>query len=175
VADSFDLGLVKIGLILSCQMNFSNDEDFAKQLDAEDPLRSFRDKFHLPRGKDGKPLIYFAGNSLGLMPKSAREFVDQELDDWAKLGVDAHLEAKTRNAAARESVTVPSKSMGFVTNSKPGAGGGHAQYERLRGESSDVCRSVMSAFSKRMDKTSWTTCSIAQAPIYECTVNSFSA
>jgi kynureninase len=76
-------------------MQFSNDQDFAKQLDAEDSLRSFREKFHLPLGKDGKPLIYFAGNSLGLMPKSAREVVDQELDDWAKLGVDAHLGAKT--------------------------------------------------------------------------------
>src|SRR6266481_294527 len=76
-------------------MTFSADENFAKELDAEDPLRSFRDKFHLPLGKNGKPLIYLAGNSLGLMPKSARELVDQELDDWAKLGVDAHLGAKT--------------------------------------------------------------------------------
>jgi kynureninase len=76
-------------------MQFSREESFAKQLDAEDPLRSFRDKFHLPLGNDGKPLIYFAGNSLGLMPKSARQAVDQELDDWANLGVDAHLEAKT--------------------------------------------------------------------------------
>src|SRR5947207_12632838 len=76
-------------------MQFSADEDFAKELDAEDPLRAFREEFHLPLGKDGKPFIYFAGNSLGLMPKSAREIVDQELDDWAKLGVDAHLDAKT--------------------------------------------------------------------------------
>src|SRR6266403_263639 len=76
-------------------MTFSADEEFAKQLDAEDPLRSFRDKFHLPLGKDGKPLIYFAGNSLGLMPKLAKAIVDQELDDWAKLGVDAHLGART--------------------------------------------------------------------------------
>jgi len=76
-------------------MQFSADEDFAKQLDAEDPLRHFREKFHLPLGKDGKLLIYLAGNSLGLMPKAARQIVGQELDDWAKLGVDAHLEAKT--------------------------------------------------------------------------------
>src|SRR5881227_220450 len=76
-------------------MQFSADEGFAKQLDAEDPLRAFREKFHLPLGKDGNPLVYFAGNSLGLMPKSARAVVDQELDDWAKLGVDAHLDAKT--------------------------------------------------------------------------------
>ena len=76
-------------------MQFSADESFAKQLDAEDPLRGFRDQFHLPVGKDGKPLIYFAGNSLGLMPKSARQVVDQELEDWARLGVDAHLGADT--------------------------------------------------------------------------------
>src|SRR6478736_4174781 len=69
---------------------FSADEDFAKQLDREDPLRAFRDKFHLPLGKNGKPLIYFAGNSLGLMPKSARQIVEEELDNWARLGVDAH-------------------------------------------------------------------------------------
>src|SRR5437588_7136842 len=76
-------------------ITFSADEDFAKQLDTEDPVRGFREKFHLPLGKSGQPLIYFAGNSLGLMPKSARAVVDQELDDWAKLGVDAHLDAKT--------------------------------------------------------------------------------
>ena len=71
-------------------MAFSTDEDFARQLDYEDPLRDFRDKFYLPLGKDGKPVIYFAGNSLGLMPKSARQIVDDELDNWANLGVDAH-------------------------------------------------------------------------------------
>jgi kynureninase len=76
-------------------MNFSTDESFAKQLDSEDPLRAFRDEFHLPRGKDGEPLIYFAGNSLGLMPKAARVIVEEELDNWAKLGVDAHHAAGT--------------------------------------------------------------------------------
>ena len=74
---------------------FSAGEKFAQQLDAEDPLRSFRDRFHLPVGANGEPLIYFAGNSLGLMPKSAKQIVEQELEDWAKLGLDAHLNAKT--------------------------------------------------------------------------------
>src|SRR5437870_10599539 len=94
---------------LSVKMSttFSADEEFAKQLDSEDPLRAFRDKFHLPLGKDGKPLIYFAGNSLGLMPKSAREIVDQELDDWAKLGVDAHLEGKTPWYSYHETLREP--------------------------------------------------------------------
>jgi kynureninase len=76
-------------------MNFSADEQFALQLDSEDPLRVFRDKFYLPPGKDGKPLIYFAGNSLGLMPKSARPIVEEELENWAKFGVDAHHAAGT--------------------------------------------------------------------------------
>src|SRR5437773_2637852 len=71
-------------------MIFSAEEQFALQLDSEDPLRHFRQKFHLPLGKDDRPLIYFAGNSLGLMPKTAHAIVEEELDNWAKLGVDAH-------------------------------------------------------------------------------------
>jgi len=76
-------------------MTFSADEKFALQLDAEDPLGEYRDRFHLPLGPDGTPLIYLAGNSLGLMPKTARKIVEQELDDWAKFAVDAHLGAAT--------------------------------------------------------------------------------
>src|SRR5438034_1823756 len=64
-------------------------------MDAQDTLREFRDRFHLPLGTDGKPLIYFAGNSLGLMPKSARAVVEEELNNWAKLAVDAHHAAGT--------------------------------------------------------------------------------
>ena len=88
-------------------MTFAANEDFALQLDAEDPLRQFREKFHLPLGKDGKPLIYFAGNSLGLMPKAARQAVEQELDDWAKLAVDAHLKAKTPWYSYHETLREP--------------------------------------------------------------------
>jgi kynureninase len=88
-------------------MNFSTGEDFAKELDAKDPLRGFREKFHLPLGKNGCPLIYFAGNSLGLMPKSAKQVVEQELDDWATLGVGAHLEAKTPWYSYHEALREP--------------------------------------------------------------------
>jgi kynureninase len=88
-------------------VNFSTDEDFARQLDSEDPLRHFREKFYLPLDKDGKPLIYFAGNSLGLMPRSARELVDEELDNWAKLGVDAHLATRTPWYTYHEAVRKP--------------------------------------------------------------------
>jgi kynureninase len=89
------------------RMQFSDNEDFAKQLDAQDSLHVFREKFHLPANRSGEPLIYFAGNSLGLMPKTAKQAVDQELDDWAKLGVDAHLEAKTPWYTYHESLREP--------------------------------------------------------------------
>jgi kynureninase len=76
-------------------MTFCVDEQFALQLDSEDPLRHFRQKFHLPIGNDDRPLIYFAGNSLGLMPKAAQAIVEEELHNWSKLGVDAHHAAGT--------------------------------------------------------------------------------
>ncbi len=76
-------------------MTFSADEEFALQLDREDALAGFRERFYLPVGEDGKPLIYFVGNSLGLMPKATRQIVDQELEDWARLGVEGHFAAAT--------------------------------------------------------------------------------
>lgn len=76
-------------------MTYSTDESFAHDLDAKDPLRGYRDRFHVPLDKTGKPVIYFCGNSLGLMPRAAREAVTQELDDWAGLGVDAHFEGRS--------------------------------------------------------------------------------
>jgi len=88
-------------------MTFSADEQFALQLDSEDPLRHFRQKFHLPLGKDDKPLIYFAGNSLGLMPKAARAIVEEELDNWAKLGVDAHHATSTQWYTYHEALREP--------------------------------------------------------------------
>jgi kynureninase len=98
-------------------MALSADEQFARQMDAEDPLRSFREKFHLPLGPNGQPLIYFAGNSLGLMPKSAREIVAQELEDWAELGVDAHMDAQTPWYSYHENLREP---IGRLVGAKPG-------------------------------------------------------
>jgi kynureninase len=75
-------------------MRFEPDESFARALDADDPLRHYRDQFLLPRRADGRPALYFCGHSLGLQPKAARDFVGQELDAWARLGVDAHFHSK---------------------------------------------------------------------------------
>lgn len=57
--------------------------------DAADPLRRYRDRFHLPIGPDGSPAVYLAGQSLGLQPRTARDAIVAELDAWASLGVDA--------------------------------------------------------------------------------------
>lgn len=65
-----------------------------EQLDNDDSLRGFRDRFHFPLGEDDKPLLYFTGNSLGLQPITAREYVNQELDDWARFAVEGHMHAK---------------------------------------------------------------------------------
>ncbi len=79
----------------------------ARRLDGEDPLASFRDRFHLPPGPDGKPAVYLCGNSLGLMPREVPRLVDQELADWAQLAVDAHFRGATPWYGYHESVREP--------------------------------------------------------------------
>ncbi len=69
------------------------DEQAARDLDAADPLARFRDRFEVPLGADGRPLVYFCGHSLGLLPKAARALVAREIDDWGRLGVAGHFEA----------------------------------------------------------------------------------
>jgi kynureninase len=64
------------------------------QLDSNDPLHSYRMKFHIPKTPSVKDVIYFAGNSLGLQPKSVRHYVEQELHDWEIMGVEGHTHAK---------------------------------------------------------------------------------
>ncbi|MEO8512487.1 MAG: kynureninase [Ignavibacteria bacterium] len=75
-------------------MQYENKIDFAKKLDSNDPLKKYRDKFFIPKTEDGKDVIYFAGNSLGLQPKTVRAYVEQELLDWEKMGVEGHNHAK---------------------------------------------------------------------------------
>jgi kynureninase len=66
----------------------------ARHLDQADPLARFRQQFALPQAADGSPALYLCGHSLGLMPLAAPELVQQELDDWARLGVRGHHEAR---------------------------------------------------------------------------------
>ena len=100
--------------------DFEPDESFAKQLDELDPLREYRQRFHIPTGPDGGPVIYFCGNSLGLQPKTVRAAVEQELDDWAKFAVDAHLRACTPWYSYHE---VFGESGARLVGGRPGHGG----------------------------------------------------
>lgn len=69
--------------------------EYAARMDAQDPMQQFRDRFHFPQRADGGEILYFTGNSLGLQPKTARGYIEQELDDWARLAVAGHIHAKT--------------------------------------------------------------------------------
>ncbi len=66
----------------------------AKKLDVKDPLKKFRSEFNFPKNKSGKDFLYFCGNSLGLQPKNTRKYIEQELKEWAKYGVEGHFHAK---------------------------------------------------------------------------------
>ena len=74
---------------------YQPDEQYALQCDARDPVNVFRDRFHHPKRPDGEPVIYFAGNSLGLQPRGVRHLIDQELKDWSEMAVDAHFRGST--------------------------------------------------------------------------------
>jgi len=65
------------------------NESWANAQDAADPLRAFRERFHIPR-HDGAEMAYFCGNSLGLQPKAARAYVDEVMDKWARDAVEGH-------------------------------------------------------------------------------------
>lgn len=74
-------------------MSFTNTIEFAKSQDAIDPLKAFRQQFYIPQ-HNGHDTVYFTGNSLGLQPKTVSQYVQQELNDWASLGVEGHFHAK---------------------------------------------------------------------------------
>jgi kynureninase len=75
-------------------MDFKNDLAFAGDLDTKDVLHRFRSQFHFPQHHH-KPMLYFTGNSLGLQPKKAAQYINQELSDWATMGVEAHFKPDT--------------------------------------------------------------------------------
>jgi kynureninase len=74
-------------------MQFENNLSFAQLCDSKDILRNFIDQFFIPE-VNGKPSIYFTGNSLGLQPKTAQGALNQELEDWKNLGVEGHFHGK---------------------------------------------------------------------------------
>jgi kynureninase len=73
---------------------FQATERFAREMDVKDPLRRYREEFIFPMTRQGHDCLYFSGNSLGLQPKKAKSYIEQELEDWGKLGVEGHLHAR---------------------------------------------------------------------------------
>lgn len=67
---------------------------FAAEMDALDPLAKYRSQFHIPKHSDGSECVYLCGHSLGLQPKRVREYIEQELLDWERLGVEGHFRGK---------------------------------------------------------------------------------
>jgi len=90
--------------------------EYAKSLDAQDELRSYRDQFHMPLRPNGEPYIYLCGNSLGLQPKSTKAALEQELEDWKNLGVEGHFHAKNPWLPYHEFLT---QAMAKVVGAKP--------------------------------------------------------
>ncbi|MGA8763693.1 MAG: kynureninase [Candidatus Sulfotelmatobacter sp.] len=74
---------------------FESGEDFAIAMDERDPLASYRRRFCLPKTASGEDCVYLCGHSLGLQPHSVRPYIEQELKDWAELGVEAHFRARS--------------------------------------------------------------------------------
>lgn len=68
--------------------------EYAQTQDQMDTLYPFRERFHFPQ-HNGKDVYYFCGNSLGLQPKSVSYLMEQELEDWARYGVEGHFRARS--------------------------------------------------------------------------------
>jgi kynureninase len=69
--------------------NYIFSDAFAREMDEKDPLQEFRSQFYFPK-VDGREAIYFCGNSLGLQPKTTKDYIQKELDNWAEMAVDGH-------------------------------------------------------------------------------------
>lgn len=95
---------------------FQNTLAYAKEQDAKDPLKSYRNQFHIPKDKDGNEWLYFCGNSLGLQPKVTQKYIQQELSDWANLGVEGHFDAKNPWMPYHEFLT---ENMAKLVGAKP--------------------------------------------------------
>ena len=96
-------------------LNFENSASFAASLDEADELRRFRRQFSIPE-KDGKHVLYFTGNSLGLMPDRARKMVEEELRKWGAYGVDGHFEGQRPWFTYHE---LSKEGLASLTGSKP--------------------------------------------------------
>jgi len=96
-------------------MEFQNTREFAQQLDEQDELYKYRDEFLFP-SINGKNVIYFTGNSLGLQPKRTKAYVDEVMSDWARLAVEGHFYADKPWWDYHERFAIP---LGGIVGAKP--------------------------------------------------------
>jgi kynureninase len=73
---------------------FEASRAFAIELSSSDPCSAYRERFHIPKNQDGSDAVYLCGHSLGLQPKTARAYIEQEMKDWERLGVEGHFHAR---------------------------------------------------------------------------------
>ena len=71
-------------------MKFNTSRAYAEELDRKDSLNLLKEKFNFPISNP----IYLCGHSLGLQPKTARNYIEAELDAWSELGVGGHITGK---------------------------------------------------------------------------------
>jgi len=96
-------------------MKYENTIAYAKQQDANDPLKNYRDKFYFPM-MHGRETVYFTGNSLGLQPKATQDYILNELEDWATFGVEGHFHARNPWMPYHEQFAVP---LSKIVGAKP--------------------------------------------------------
>jgi kynureninase len=97
-------------------MDYEDCREFAERLDRDDPLARFRDRFEFPAQRDGRQAVYFCGNSLGLQPKLAAQYVQEELSKWARRGVDGHLHGRRPWVSYHRNATA---ALASLTGAKP--------------------------------------------------------
>ncbi|XP_068446985.1 kynureninase [Clinocottus analis] len=104
--------LERVSAFLGCR---PTSAEVAAYLDEHDSLRHLREEFLVPRIADlphsdlslvdgAEDCIYLVGNSLGLQPKMARKYLEEELDKWAKTGVHGHTEGSRPWAWAENNI-----------------------------------------------------------------------
>lgn len=96
------------------------DAKFAHNLDSQDPLKSFRDEFYIPKANHEDPSspesIYLCGNSLGLQPKKLQSYLDKELTAWKELGVEGHFKKDNPWLTVEDPTLL---SLGEIVGAKP--------------------------------------------------------
>ncbi len=67
--------------------HFQPDRDFARQMDEQDGLATYKKEFYIP-----EQTLYLNGNSLGLLSSRAEQSLNRVLREWKQLGIKGWLQ-----------------------------------------------------------------------------------